>query len=156
MSALWRVSLMRGVLNRSLLNREYLLIISRCNLHVTLLSKITPRYFMLFTNGMSRPFNVRWWTEFLPESRYITSAPTSQKTQLYCCVSTNCRRDVFTSALRSNNRGADYIENSLSVEVCLPSRCLATLWANPLQYYKLRYFPGVWKEYVRSLISVIN
>jgi hypothetical protein len=55
------------VLNRSLLNREYILInvlkalasiISRCNLHVTLLSKITLRYFTLFTNGISRPFNV--------------------------------------------------------------------------------------------------
>jgi hypothetical protein len=56
------------VLNRSLLNREYVLInvlkalasiISICNLHVTFLSKITPRYFMLFTNGIFRPFNVR-------------------------------------------------------------------------------------------------
>jgi hypothetical protein len=45
----------------------------------------------------------------------------------YCCVSTNCRRDVFTSALRSNRHGVDHIENSLSVEVCLPSRFLATL-----------------------------
>jgi hypothetical protein len=44
-------------LNRSLLNREYNLInvlkalasiISMCNLHVTFLSKITPRYFALF------------------------------------------------------------------------------------------------------------
>jgi hypothetical protein len=57
------------VLNRSLLNREYILInvlkalasiISICNLHITFLSKITPRYFTLFTNGISRPFNVRW------------------------------------------------------------------------------------------------
>jgi hypothetical protein len=56
------------VLNRSLLNREYILIdvpkvlvsiISMCNLHVTFLSKITPRYSTLFTNGISRPFNVR-------------------------------------------------------------------------------------------------
>jgi hypothetical protein len=48
------------VLNRSLLNREYILInvlkalasiISMCNLHVTFLSKITPRYFTLFTYG---------------------------------------------------------------------------------------------------------
>jgi hypothetical protein len=30
-----------------------------CNFHVVLLSKITPRYFTLFTNGMSRPFNVK-------------------------------------------------------------------------------------------------
>jgi hypothetical protein len=46
------------VLNPSLLNKEYILInvlkalasiISMCNLHVTLLSKITPRYFVLFT-----------------------------------------------------------------------------------------------------------
>jgi hypothetical protein len=52
------------VLNRSLLNREYILIhvqkalvsiISMCNLHVIFLSKIAPRYFMLFTNGMFRP-----------------------------------------------------------------------------------------------------
>jgi hypothetical protein len=57
------------VLNRSVLNREYILInvlkalasiISTCNLHVTFLSKITPRYFTLFTNGMFRPFSVRW------------------------------------------------------------------------------------------------
>jgi hypothetical protein len=44
----------------------------------------------------------------------------------YCCV--------FTSELRSNGRDADHIEHSLSVEVCLPSSWLATLWANPLQY----------------------
>jgi hypothetical protein len=57
------------VLNRSLLNKEYILInvlkalasiISMCNLHVTFLSEITPRYFTLFTNGMFRPFSVRW------------------------------------------------------------------------------------------------
>jgi hypothetical protein len=56
------------LLNRSLLNREYILInvlkalasiISMCYLHVTLLSKIIPRYFTLFTNGISHPFNVR-------------------------------------------------------------------------------------------------
>jgi hypothetical protein len=58
------------VLNRSLLNREYeyilmnvlkalASIISMCNLHVILLSKITPKYFILFTNGIFRPFNVR-------------------------------------------------------------------------------------------------
>jgi hypothetical protein len=54
--------------NRSLLNREYILmnvlkslasIISMCNLHVILLSKITPINFTLFTNGMFFPFNVR-------------------------------------------------------------------------------------------------
>jgi hypothetical protein len=56
------------VLNRLLLNREYILvnvlkalasIVSICNLHVTFMSKITPRYFTLFTNGIFRPFNVR-------------------------------------------------------------------------------------------------
>jgi hypothetical protein len=55
-------------LNRSLLNREYIVmkvlktlasIICMCNHHVIFLSKITPRYFTLFTNGMFRPFNVR-------------------------------------------------------------------------------------------------
>jgi hypothetical protein len=55
-------------INRSLLNREYNLmnvwkalasIISMCNLDVILISKITPRYFTLFTNGMFRPFNAR-------------------------------------------------------------------------------------------------
>jgi hypothetical protein len=57
------------VLNRSLSNREYILInvlkalasiISMCNLHVTFLSKFTQRYFTLFTNGMFRSFSVRW------------------------------------------------------------------------------------------------
>jgi hypothetical protein len=55
-------------LNRSLLNRDYNLmdvlkalasIISICSIHVILLSKITPRYFSLFTKGMLGPFNVR-------------------------------------------------------------------------------------------------
>jgi hypothetical protein len=34
-------------------------IVSMCSLHVIFLLKITPRYFMLFTNGMSCPFNLR-------------------------------------------------------------------------------------------------
>jgi hypothetical protein len=55
-------------LNRSLLNREYNVmnvlkalasIVSICGLHVIILSKITLRYFTLFTKGMFRPFNVR-------------------------------------------------------------------------------------------------
>jgi hypothetical protein len=55
-------------LNRSLLNGEYILmnvlkalasIIPMCSLHVILLSKIAPRYFTLFTNGIFRLFNVR-------------------------------------------------------------------------------------------------
>jgi hypothetical protein len=49
------------MLNLSLLNRKYTLInvlkalaliVSVCGLHVIFLSKITPRYFTLFTNGM--------------------------------------------------------------------------------------------------------
>jgi hypothetical protein len=56
-------------LNRSLLNREYILIndvkasayiISMSNLHVTFLLMNTSRYFTLFTNGMFRLFSVRW------------------------------------------------------------------------------------------------
>jgi hypothetical protein len=55
-------------LNRSLLNREYILmnvlkalasIICMCNLRVILLSNNTPRYFTLFTNGIFSPFNLR-------------------------------------------------------------------------------------------------
>jgi hypothetical protein len=55
-------------LNRSLLNREYIVmnvlkalasIIPVCNLHVILLSKIIPRYFTLLTNGIFHPFNVK-------------------------------------------------------------------------------------------------
>jgi hypothetical protein len=55
-------------LNHSFLNREYNLvnvlkalasIVSICRLHVIILSKITPRYFTLFTKGMFHPFNVR-------------------------------------------------------------------------------------------------
>jgi hypothetical protein len=54
--------------NRSLLNKEYTLInvlkalasiICMCNLHITFLSKLTPRYLTLFTNGIPFPFNVR-------------------------------------------------------------------------------------------------
>jgi hypothetical protein len=56
------------VLNRSLLNRGYILmnvlkalasIVCMCSFHVNFLSRITLRCFMLFTNGISRPFNVR-------------------------------------------------------------------------------------------------
>jgi hypothetical protein len=55
-------------LNRSLLNREHILMnvlkalasnICMCNLHVILLSNNTPRYLTLFANGIFRPFNLR-------------------------------------------------------------------------------------------------
>jgi hypothetical protein len=58
-----------SVLNRSLLNREYIQInvlkalasiTSMCNLYVPFLSKITPRYFTLFTDGIFHPFSLRW------------------------------------------------------------------------------------------------
>jgi hypothetical protein len=67
MRTLWRVNLML-VLDHSLLNRGYILInvlkalasiVSMCSLHVIFLSKVTPKYFTLFTNGMFRPFNMR-------------------------------------------------------------------------------------------------
>jgi hypothetical protein len=60
-SALSRVSIML-VLNRLFLHvlKALALIISMCNLHVSFVSKITPRYFTLFTNGISRPFSVGW------------------------------------------------------------------------------------------------
>jgi hypothetical protein len=57
------------VFTRSILNRKYILvnvlkalasIISMCNVHVTLLSKITPRYFTLFTNKIFSLFSIRW------------------------------------------------------------------------------------------------
>jgi hypothetical protein len=57
------------VLNRSLMNREYILINilkalasinSIRNLHETFLSKITLRYFTLFTNGIFRKFRKKW------------------------------------------------------------------------------------------------
>jgi hypothetical protein len=58
----------------------------------------------------------------------------------HCCVSTNCRRDVFTSVPRSNVRDADLIENSLS-EICLRSRCLATVCVNTPHYkYVTNYY----------------
>jgi hypothetical protein len=56
------------VVNRLLLNRGYIVmnvlkalasIVPMCSFHVNILSKITPRYFTLLTNGLSRPFNVR-------------------------------------------------------------------------------------------------
>jgi hypothetical protein len=46
----------------------------------------------------------------------------------------------FIEPLHSNDRGADPIENSVSiVEICLPSRCLAALWPSTLQYHFASY-----------------
>jgi hypothetical protein len=96
-------------------------------------------------------------SRILPESRHIAFArPRTENPFLllvsadrtenisrgsYCFVSTKGCRDVFTSALHSNGHGTNPIENSLSVEFCLPNRCLVMLWANPLQYitYILTY-----------------
>jgi hypothetical protein len=44
---------------------------------------------------------------------------------------------VFTSELRGNIREADLIERSFSVEICLRSRCLATVCVNTPQYVTL-------------------
>jgi hypothetical protein len=69
------------VLDRSLLNRGYILmnvlkalasIVSMCSLHVIFLSKIIPRYFRLFTNGMSRPFNIIRRSSFLRKVDYTS------------------------------------------------------------------------------------
>jgi hypothetical protein len=55
------------LLNRSLLNRGFILMkvlkalapgVSMCSFYVILLSKITPRIFSLFTNGIFCPFNL--------------------------------------------------------------------------------------------------
>jgi hypothetical protein len=67
MRASWKANLML-VLNRSLLNREYILmnvlkalalIVYMCGTHVMFLPKATPRYFILLTNGIFRPLNLR-------------------------------------------------------------------------------------------------
>jgi hypothetical protein len=51
-------------------------IVSMCNLHAILLSKITPRYFTLFTNGMFCTFSVRRDAVFFGEkSRSSESYP---------------------------------------------------------------------------------
>jgi hypothetical protein len=87
----------------------------------------------LHTAGTDHPLRLR----ILPESHYIASAPTAQIASHVASV-VACRQtaaEMFISELRSNGRGADLIENSLSVQVCLPSPWLPTLWANPLQYY---------------------
>jgi hypothetical protein len=65
----------------------------------------------------------------LPELPYVASSPKEQKTSHVTPI-VACRltaAEMFTTALRSNGFGADLIENSPSVEVNLPSRCLATL-----------------------------
>jgi hypothetical protein len=55
-----------------------------CNLHVTLLSKITPRYFALFTDGIFLLFNfdvvVGLALLFDPESYASGSSPTGRLT----------------------------------------------------------------------------
>jgi hypothetical protein len=64
-SALYMISLMFA-LECLPLNIQYVLmyvpkalseVFSMCSLHVNLLSKMTPRYLELFTNGMFRPFS---------------------------------------------------------------------------------------------------
>jgi hypothetical protein len=69
------------LLNHSLLNRGYILmkvltalapVVSMCSFHVIFLSKITPRYFILFTNGMFCPFNISESGSIIQLEKYIT------------------------------------------------------------------------------------
>jgi hypothetical protein len=78
----------------------------------------------------------------LPVSRYINSAPAAQKTA-HAFLIVACRpiaaemrsnAEMFTCALRSNVRDADLIESGFFVEMCLRSRCLATVCVNTPQY----------------------
>jgi hypothetical protein len=100
-------------LNRSLLNRECTLmnvlkalasIISMCNLQVTFLSKTTPRYFALFTNGILRPFSVREDSggRQLVHFIYPRHGP-HRKSVIYYCVFSFCwGKNVSTELLPSN------------------------------------------------------
>jgi hypothetical protein len=77
-------------LNRSLLNRECILmnvlkalasIISMCNLHVILLSKITPRYLTLFTNFKT---HLNSTGLSVPHRKHITSPLLAQQVNAIC------------------------------------------------------------------------
>jgi hypothetical protein len=76
MNVLCKVSLMLA-LSRSLLHRKYtainvlVSIILMCNLYIIFLSKIAPRYFTLFTNGIFSPFNVTWDSDDPTSARNI-------------------------------------------------------------------------------------
>jgi hypothetical protein len=88
----------------SLLNREYNLInvlkalasiFSMCNFHVILLSKVIPRYFTLFTNGIFRPFNGRRESGSFRWTLYRTPIGSLENAVL-CCV-------LFTKQYHSND-----------------------------------------------------
>jgi hypothetical protein len=129
-----------------------LLVLIRCLLPWLLFTRNWTKTVTAFTSSHLELSLFGTDSQILPESHYIALAqPSTENPALllvsanrtenisrgsYCCVLTNCCRDVFTSALHSNGCAMDLnlIENSLSVEVSLPSRCLVTLWANPLQY----------------------
>jgi hypothetical protein len=50
--------------------------------------------------------------------------------------------------------GADLIENSFPpVEVCLPIRCLATLWPPTLQHYYTSITIGIKKIFTNSIVA---
>jgi hypothetical protein len=74
-----------------------------CNLHVIFLSKITPRYFTWFTNGMFRPFSVRrelgslrWWNLSLVLRWTLYRTPVgSLENAVLCCA-------LFTKPYHSN------------------------------------------------------
>jgi hypothetical protein len=114
--------------------------------------------FFIFTNNLPRlpaTDNCRELSGVLPVSRYINSAPTAQKTQLCCLLALTAQKtshaffivvcrpitaelrsdaEMFIAALRSSVRNADLIESSFSVEMCLRSRCLATVCVNTPHY----------------------
>jgi hypothetical protein len=64
----------------------------------------------------------------------------------YCCVSTNCRRDVFTSVLRSNGRVMDHIE--------MVSLFRFVYWA--IAYNALRKSVTLWCKFTEPLRIFLN
>jgi hypothetical protein len=91
-----------------------------------------------------------------PVVLFVSSDRTENFSRIFhCCGSTNYRRvaerrrDVFTTALRSNVRDADLIESSFSVEMCLPKPLLS----NSLRKYatiSINQVTGIQEEPIGS------
>jgi hypothetical protein len=64
----------------------------------------------------------------IPESRYVTSAPTAQKTQLYC----SARNIVLWTSHVTPSQYFWYVTSCACVEVCLPGPSLETDCVTPL------------------------
>jgi hypothetical protein len=60
-----------------------------------------------------------------PDSRYVASAPTSQKTQLYCWLALTAQKTSHAVAIVAWRLTAS--------EMCLPLRCVAT--SNKQSYF---------------------